>query len=178
MKRASVLIILTIWAFSAASAQNMVLPNKPFETLNPAPGYITINELTTGFGLGVTDVPFSKSFFGFTTIHGYQVNQSFIAAAGTGLYFYGDGMLMPLFLDFRYRLDINPVTPYFFADGGFLLDFTDFTGKTKLFINPGAGARYTFSSKFAANIGAGLLIQSGISRDSFINIKLGMVYKL
>ena len=177
MKRATFILVLIICAFSFASAQDMVLPNKPFTTLNSNPGYITIDEFTTGFGLGVTDVPYSKGFWGFTTLHGYQVNKSFIAAAGTGIYFYGSDILIPLFLDFRYNIRISNITPYVFADGGLLLNPSDFNGGTKLFINPGAGARYTFSKKIAVNLGAGLLIQSGLSRDSFINIKMGMVYK-
>ena len=79
----------------------MVDPNRPGTLLNNNPGLITINELHFGIGLGITNVPYSKSFFGFTTINGYQINKNFVAAAGTGLSFYNGGMLVPLFLDFR-----------------------------------------------------------------------------
>jgi len=37
-------------------------------------GYISINELTYGYGLGSTVMPYSKQYYGFTTMHGYQLN--------------------------------------------------------------------------------------------------------
>lgn len=176
MKRTFTLLFLLIFAASAISAQEKIDPNQPGTNLSTEKGYITINELQFGFGLGVIDVPYSKSFFGFTTVHGYQFNKSIVAAAGTGLSFYNGGLLVPLFLDFRYRFDIDQYTPYVFADGGFLLNFSDF-GSTKLFINPGMGIRYAFNRNWAANLGAGVLVQHGGFRDSFINFKMGATYK-
>jgi opacity protein-like surface antigen len=178
MKLASVLLILIALTFSTASAQEKVTPNKPSTTLNPESGFITINELTAGFGLGITSVPYSKSYFGFTTINGYQIDKNFVMAAGTGILGYNGGVLIPLFLDFRYRFNLDPYTPFIWADGGFLLNLKDFSNGTKQFLNPGAGVRYAFSRNIAANLGAGLLLQSGggIS-DTFINFKGGVTYK-
>ena len=171
------LILVIFCAAAIVSAQEKVIPNKPVSVLSTEPGFITINELTFGIGLGITSVPYSKSFFGFTTVNGYQINKNFLAAVGTGLSFYNGGLLVPLFLDFRYRFIIDQFTPYAFADGGFLLKFSDFKG-TKLFINPGIGVRYSMSKNLAFNLGSGLLIQTESSlRDSFINIKAGVTYK-
>lgn len=176
MKRVIILAILTCVA-SFASAQYKVVPNKPFSTLNSSPGFITINELTGGIGLNGKTAQFSKYFFGLTSINGYQVNRNFIFAGGAGLYFYESGLLIPLFLDFRFAFNISKLTPYVFADGGLLLNVEEFNS-TQLFINPGAGARYTLNRKLAVNLGAGILSQvSGKVRESFVNLKVGGVYK-
>ena len=161
---------------SAISAQDNFKSQKPEFILNQEPGYITINEFTGGFGLGVTNVPYSKGFLGFTTLHGYQINKEFVVAAGTGINFYNEGILVPLFLDFRYRIHVARFTPYAFGDGGFLFDFS---GKKnmRVFINPGIGVSYIINPKFAVNIGTGLFIQGGNLRDTYINLKTGVYYK-
>lgn len=158
--------------------QSIVPPNKPYVSLNPLSGYITINELTAGVGLSNTTFPFSKSFFGFTTIHGYQINESFIIAAGSGASVYNEGTLIPLFMDVRYRFMAKTITPYVFADGGLLFNFSDFNHGIRLFINPGGGASYTLTSSLALNLGAGLWMQMGEDkRDSFVNFKFGLTFK-
>lgn len=144
--------------------------------LDPKPGYIMINELTGGFGLGITNTPYSKGFFGFTTIHGYQVNKAFVVAGGTGINFYNEGTLVPLFLDLRYRAYVSVWSLYIFGDGGLMLDFSD-RKDMRFFFNPGIGGSYTLSSRMAINLGAGLLTQFGDSRDSFINLKAGIISK-
>jgi len=57
-----------------------------------------------------------------------------------------------------------------------MLDFSD-KKDTRYFINPGLGVSYALSGKVALNLGAGLLAQYGDVRDSYINLKAGMVYK-
>lgn len=160
-----------------ATAQYKVLPNRPFSTLNTAPGFLTINEATYGQGLSGMTYPFSKHFVGITSVNGYQVNKNFFFGGGTGVYFYESGALVPLFIDFRYSFSISSVTPYLFGDGGLLLNFSDLN-TTKLFINPGIGARYAISRSLALNLGAGVLAQvDGTVRESFLNLKIGVVYK-
>jgi len=179
MKRLLIFLfcLVVLSGSSGLLCQDTKLPNESEKVLRGDPGFITINELQYGIGLGNTDVPYSKSFFGFTTVNGYQINENFIAAAGTGLSFYNGGLLVPLFLDFRYAFQIGQVTPYVFTDGGLLLNFSDLNS-LKLFLNPGIGVRYSFSQNFAANLGSGLLIQAGAgNKDTFINIKAGVTYK-
>jgi hypothetical protein len=177
MKKSLLLIILFAGITATAVAQEFVTPNKPYTVLSSNPGFISINELSYGFGLGDVSVPYSKSFFEFTSIAGYQVTRNFVAGAGTGVSFYNGGLLVPLFLDFRWVFYIGKITPYLYGDGGLRFNLADFGG-TKLFINPGIGARYVFSRKVAVNLSGGFLFQSGgASRDSFISIKGGVVYK-
>jgi|WetSurMetagenome_2_1015567.scaffolds.fasta_scaffold00011_4 hypothetical protein len=178
MKKILVTLVFAVIASGAIFAQNIIQPNKPYVYLNPQPGYVTINELTAGIGMSNTTYPYAKSFFGFTTIHGYQIDKTFIIGGGTGVSVYNGGTLIPLFLDFRYRFLIKTITPYVFGDGGLLLNFSDFNNGTRLFINPGIGASYTITSALAVNLGVGLFMQMGEDkRDSFINFKLGLTFK-
>jgi hypothetical protein len=159
-----------------ANAQQKVTPNKPFSTLRTSPGFVSINEVTVGFGLITNSTPDSKYFYGFTTILGYQLNNSFTAGAGIGVSFYDTNPLVPLFLDFRYSFMERQFSPYIYADGGLLLN-TSNLDYTKLFINPGVGGRYTFGRKFAANASIGILSQvDGVNRASFLSFKMGGVY--
>jgi hypothetical protein len=174
MKRFLVFMFLIIVSVSASLAQNTTTPTGA--ELNPDAGYIMINELTGGFGLGITDAPYAKGFFGFTTIHGYQVNKALVVAGGTGVSFYNEGTLVPLFLDVRYRVYVSQWSLYLYGDGGTMLDFSD-KGDTRIFINPGFGGSYTISHKVAINLSAGLLTQLGDARDSYITLKTGVVYK-
>ncbi len=172
----SFIVIVFITTF-IVTAQDKVVPNKPFSILNSAPGFITINEASGGFGLSGKTAAYSKGFFGFTSVNGYQVNKNFIFGAGAGLYFYESGLLVPLFLDFRFAFYISRLTPFFFGDAGLLMNVSDFNS-TKVFINPGVGARYTLSRNVALNLGAGILSQAdGTVRESFLNLKFGVVYK-
>ena len=177
MKHAILILFFTLLTAQIVTAQYKVVPNMPYSTLNASPGFITINEVTYGLGLSGMSFPYSQHFFGLTTVNGYQVNKNFIFAGGTGFYIYESGLLIPLFLDFRYCFHVNTFTPYLFADGGLLIN-PSLIDNTKLFINPGVGARYTLSRKLAVNIGAGIHSQvDGTVRESFVNLKLGAVYK-
>lgn len=177
MKRKFSLLFFFLITTVIATAQYKVLPNRPFTTLNTAPGFVTINEATFGLGLSGMTYPFSKHFIGITSVNGYQVNKNIFLGGGIGIYFYESGALVPLFFDFRYSFYISNITPYLFGDGGLLLNFSDLN-TTKLFINPGLGARYAISRSFALNLGAGVLAQvDGTVRESFFNLKFGVVFK-
>jgi hypothetical protein len=146
--------------------------------LDPRKGFITINELTYAFGLSEATAKYANSYLGFNTINGYQINKSFVAAGGTGIFIYNEGKIIPLFLDFQYRFSsTRQITSYAFADGGFLFNVTDKAEATKLFVNPGIGFRHDFSRDLGGNLGIGLMIQQGSYRSSFVNIKLGITFK-
>jgi hypothetical protein len=169
------LFMATFLVVLYASGQTVTM-TKPAQTISTTPGYITINEFTGGVGLGIVSGSFGKSFVGITTIHGYQVDHSFVVAAGTGFLAYNGGNLIPLFMDLRYCFPINPFTPYVLGDGGVLLNPS---GSTKLFINPAVGVRYSMNRKIGFNFSTGLFVQKGDGiRDSFINFKLGVTVKL
>ena len=168
----SFLLLITITcSLNAQGGSSMV---KPPSMLDSRPGYITLNDLTTGVGLSKINAPFSSAYYGFTTLHGYQVDSRFIIAGGTGLLFYNEGTLIPLMADIRYSYyHTYSFTSYFFGDGGFLFNTKGGVSENKLFANPGVGFRYDFNHNFAGNFGIGLWVQKGTHQDSFINFKLG-----
>ena len=174
MRDLTIIIAVLAMVNGYVAAQDMVIPNKPYSSMNSGPGYITNNEFTSGIGLGDVSEPYSKSFFGFNTIHGYQVNRYFVISAGAGVSFYNGGTLIPVFMDIRYRILVNLFTPYIFGDGGFLFNLN---GEPRMFLNPGVGLRYALNDKLGVTLGAGCFIQTGETQDSFVNIKLGIVFK-
>jgi hypothetical protein len=177
VKRALFITLFLAGFMSAVFAQEVLRYEKPLVLLSAEKGYITITEFTVGVGVGVVDAPYARHFFGLSTIHGYQLNKSMIVGGGTGINFYNGGALMPLFLDFRYRIYVSRVTPYVVANGGVLLDFS---GKkdTRIFINPSAGVSYTLKPKLALSFGTGIFVQWGdIARDTYINLRTGIIYK-
>jgi hypothetical protein len=174
MNRTFLLITAFILIATFTQGQNLVSPNRPAQNFNTDPGYIMINEITGGPGLGIVNTPFSKYFIGFTTVHGYQINKSFVAAAGTGFSVYNGGNLIPLFISLRYRFLVRNVTPYIAGEGGTLFNPA---GGTKLFINPALGVRYTVNRRIGLNISSGLFVQkSNEVRDSYINFKVGITF--
>lgn len=176
-QKTRILLFVILCACACVSARKYAWPRQPASIRRAFPGFVTINEFTAGIGMGQTSGPYSSSFYGFTTAFGYQIDRNFIASGGTGISFYDAGILVPVFLDFRYRFNVIRFTPYLFADGGFLLDVSDLKGGTRIFINPGAGIRHPISRAMAITLGGGLLVQATSIRDTFVNIKAGVSYK-
>lgn len=138
---------------------------------------ITINEFTAGIGLSKINVPYSHYLAGFSVLRGVQINGFSTMALGAGISFYNKGYLLPLFVDFRYNYYSHKrYSAYFFDDSGLLISISPDFKYSKLFINPGVGIEYYLNRYFSANIGLGLPIQQGPTRDSFINLKLGIIH--
>jgi hypothetical protein len=176
MKNLVLIISLLVLITLSTNAQYRVVPNKPYAVLKSNPGFVSITELNGGFGLASTILPDSKSFIGFTTVVGYQLNVHLISGIGTGLLFYDTNLMVPLFLDFRYFFMSGKFTPYIYGDGGLMLKVSELNG-SKLFINPGAGVRYSISRKIAATASLGAISQAdGTNRSTFVNFKGGVVY--
>jgi hypothetical protein len=171
--------LLILWAYTS-NGQYYEGPYDPIKIHYKTPGFISINEITYGDGLGAAEARYSASFVSVTTVFGYYVSQNFTFGAGTGAYFYNDGTLIPVFGDIRFTYNFKKINPYIFADGGFLISFEDPAETTKLFMNPGAGVRFVINYSLAATVGVGGLIQEGggnDDRDAFITYKLGISYK-
>ena len=133
-----------------------------------------INEITFGSGLGNVSFPSPKSYFGITTIQGYQINGKFIAGTGAGVSFYDGGTLFPLFIHLRFSFNSKPLSPFVFGDGGFLFDTES---KMALFINPGIGIRYALNHKLGINLSTGYFLKRGKPLDSYISFRVGVIFK-
>jgi hypothetical protein len=184
MKNFLIISILLQIVFVAAG-QKPSGSNRQNVTLNPNSGYANITEATFGYGVAGTTMPYSKQYYGFTTSHGYQLNiyglnlsTNLFIGLGSGLLFYKDGNLIPAFVDFRFTWDKKEIEPFLFGNSGLLFGVKNLDENTKLFINAGGGFRFRIDDSFAISLGAGLLLQMGTSRASFINLKAGVAYKL
>lgn len=140
-------------------------------------GYFNNTELGAAYGLSSISVPYSKYFFGVTTVNGYVINKRFRTGIGVGLYGYNGGLMAPIYLDVRFSFEERKLTPYLFADGGFMFDFEDFNLPNTLFMNPGIGLYHNLSEKLTLNIGAGAFVQMHDTRSSYINLRIGITYK-
>ncbi len=149
-------------------------------------GYINLNELTIGYGLGSRDVPYSDYFYGFTTVHGYEFNIKYFniennlsLCGGTGMLFYSDGALFPLMADIRYSLNFRKFSPFVFGNGGMLFSVDDIADASMLYVNGGFGTKIRYGSRLNLTIGTGLFMQFKREdrRDTFANIKIGVTFK-
>ncbi len=156
------------------------------EPPDPKSGYVNINEVTIGYGLGSRDVEYSNYFYGLTTVHGYEFNiepfnikSNLTLCAGTGMLFYGDGAMFPLIADFRYAVNLRRISPFVFGNGGLLLSIDDVTDASLVYVNGGLGTKIRLGSKLNLTIGTGLLMQFGREdkRDTFANLKVGVTFK-
>jgi len=154
-------------------------PNMPFITLNSDRGYISINEFTFGAGWADEGTPYSQGYLGFTTLHARQVNERLTAGLGTGLLYYSDGFLIPLYAEGRINLKIKSIVPYLSASGGVLFNPSGTGTGTYLFITPAFGVMSPLSGNMAVNISGGCLMQIAPKTGSrqFINGKAGITYK-
>jgi hypothetical protein len=170
-----VLAVLVLCLFSVhASAQRFVIPNKPYSFLGSTPGYIMINEGIGGICFNGSGAAGAKTLIGLNSIHGYQVNRTFIIAAGTGISMYNDGIMVPVFLDFRFNFAIRTLSPFIMGEGGLLINPGS---STALFISPGAGIRYAPSRNFAFNIGSALLVQVAGTQDVYLTFRAGLAFR-
>jgi len=153
---------------------------------DPKSGYVNINELTIGYGLGSRDVEYSNYFYGLTTVHGYEFNitpfnikSNLSLCAGAGMLFYGDGAMFPVMADIRYAINLQKISPFVFGNGGLLVNIDDMKEGSMLYLNGGLGTKIRLSNKLNLSIGTGLFMQFGREdkRDTFSNLKVGVTFK-
>jgi hypothetical protein len=156
---------------------------RPFNMISG--GYFNMTEGHYGYGLKIRDEPFSKYFAGITTVNGWRFGNGLAVGAGVGFLSYNEGWLLPLYADGRYYIGNQKNKFFVMLSGGFLLNFEDFSEETNFFANPGAGIIIPLAKATQLSFGVGFWSQfdkdvfndSGAGyRDSFINMKLGLVF--
>ena len=175
-----ILWIVTFPAFS----QYYEGPYDPVKIHYKTPGFISINEISYGSGLKAKDAidtaAYSEYYFSFTSVVGYYVSQNFMFGAGTGVFVYNGGTLIPMFGDARFTFNFKRLNPYVSGSFGFLLSADNPDSRLKLFISPTAGVRYVLTYTLAATFGVGAHIQEGGAyedRDTFITFRAGLHIK-
>lgn len=153
-------------------------------------GFYNLTEVTYGFGLEVITTPFSHNHVGITTVNGLKFSNGFALGLGVGFlqYNYSDdnkGWMLPVYGDARYFIGRQKNKFFVAADGGFLFNFEDFKEHARYFVNPQVGMIIPVAKSTHLSVAAGLYTQydydffnrpdEGI-RDSFINLKLGLLF--
>jgi len=148
-------------------------------------GYFNLTEVNYGYGLKRRDVPFSHHFVGLTTVNGWRFGNGLAVGAGVGFLSYNEGWLLPLYADGRYYIGSQKNKFFVMLSSGFLLNFKDFPEETNFFANPGGGITIPLAKSTQLSFAVGFWSQfdkDAISdrnagyRDSFINMKLGLVF--
>ncbi|MCU0378914.1 MAG: hypothetical protein MUC78_11725 [Bacteroidales bacterium] len=177
--RSTLTLLLSAIILNIATAQ----PN-PRVARNPAinydwqPGFVNITELTGGIGLSLTYAPYSKNYFGVTTVNGYQFTRNIKAGIGIGAHFHDAGILVPLYLDARFSFNAQEFVPFFSAAGGAAMSLTELSEQSRIFINPAIGVKWVAAIKRSVTFSTGLMVMSGGGgRSSFINFNLGVEFK-
>jgi len=148
-------------------------------TGNFKPRLLNITELNAGIGYYVLDRDYTKRFINMTSVLGAGLAKNLTGGIGAGVSLYDAGTLFPLFADFRYFFNLGQTRVFVFVDGGILLNSISKVGERVLFMSPGAGMSLPLSDNLSASLGAGLFKQfrqEDNSDDSFVRIKLGIIY--
>jgi len=178
MKKAFIISIILFTTVS--SSAQLFKHRRPSRSPYGRQGYIEIiNEITLGAGIVSHEAPYSKNYFGITTLLGYQANKTFMIGAGTGLLYYTDGLLIPVLADIRVNLMQDNIIPYLSGSGGILLNPSDLDSGIRTFINPSAGLLYPTRTNWSLNASVGAFIQMAHNTDraTFVNLKAGGSYK-
>jgi len=178
MKKLIVLSIIIYTIIFPSPGQNRNTANTSYNYYS-SPGFVNIAEISGAYGLGDTEIENSIYYFGATNIFGYQVDRNFLCGIGLGFFMYDHSALIPVFAEIRYTTYLKAVNPYFFADGGLLIDPGDPYYKSKIFINPGLGLSRSITPKIEFTLGAGLMIQMGaaVYRASYANFRAGLIIR-
>ena len=142
-------------------------------------GYYNLTELNYGFGLKLKNIPFSDHFAGITTVNGWRFGGGLAVGVGVGYLKYDGGWMLPVYGDIRYYMGKQRVKFFVMAAGGLLANTGDFKDVSNLFANPGAGLTVPLAKNMQLSFTTGLFTQYQFDfsqRDSFINMKLGLLF--
>lgn len=161
--------------------------SRPYSAISG--GYYNLTELTYAFGLENISTAFSHNHFGITTVNGWRFENGLAIGGGVGYLKYntGDensGWMLPVYGDLRYFIGQQKNKFFVMADGGLLVNFDDFSENGRYFLNPGLGIIIPLSKSTHLSFSAGLYTQYDYNfpkkdagyRDSFINMKLGLLF--
>lgn len=173
------LLLITVTLTSSFGQLGSRIGKTQTITADWRPGFVNITELTGGIGLGITDVPYSQSFFGLTNTFSYQFMRRLKAGIGVGVQVHNDGILIPVSLDGRFNFPIGPWAPFIGAAGGYAMSTDNFNGQSRVFFNPFVGIRKIQQKNLSFTMAAGIQTQAGGKelRSSFINLRLGVEFK-
>jgi len=179
MKKSILLLLMLVFIVPLYGQLNNKVGKTPAVSRDWQPGVINITEINYGLGLGETDVPYSKSYFGVTNVTGYQFSRNAKAGIGIGFQQHNGGTLIPVFIDGRLSPDMQDVVPFLAVAGGLAVSPDNMNSQTRVFVNPSVGVRFISLPRVILTGSVGLMTQAGggESRSSFICFKFGTEFK-
>lgn len=159
-------------------ADSTAYANKPPVQVSRPLRYINMTQIGGALGLGDTEPDFSRRIISFENISALELSHQFIAGLGAGINFYNGGVMVPVFLDLRYRFNDRTLMPYVTVDGGILISLEKIN-QSGPFLNPMFGLKKKLNDKYSFNLSTGFLCQFAPagSRNTFINIKGGLFFR-
>lgn len=142
-------------------------------------GYYNLTEFNYGFGLADIGPAFAHHLSGVSMVNGMRLGNGLALGVGVGYYAYNDAKSLPLYGDVRFYMGKQRVKFFVMADGGMLFNFDDFKDYTRFFANPGGGLTVPLAKNMNLSFTVGLFTQYVTNfdrRDSFINMKLGLLF--
>jgi hypothetical protein len=122
-------------------------------------GYEGLAEFGYGAAVGKYGLDVAK----FNLINGYRLNSSMFAGIGTGLRYFSTEdagfSVIPLFLDFRYRLPNKEISPFAAFSAGYAWDGSHGFQDAGFLFNPQIGLQLNKHPDFMFHIGFGYEIQ-------------------
>jgi hypothetical protein len=172
-------ILLLLVGITGAHAQpDNRIARTPAVNYDWQAGYVNITEIVGGPGMSATEYPYSRYYFGITTVNGYQFTRNIKAGVGLGIHIHNEATLFPAYIDARYSFSAQQWVPFIAASGGLALNFKDLENRTWIFLSPSAGIRYVAANRTAVTFSAGLMSMAGEgTRHSFISLKAGIEFK-
>lgn len=178
MKTNLVFLFLMLSAGVALAQPDERVAPTPALNYDWRPGFVSITELTGGPGLGTTDVPLARYYFGINTMAGYQFTRNIKAGLGVGLHRHNDETMYPVYGDVRFSFNASEFVPFITAIGGVALNFSEPENRIWMYINPAAGVKWVAAERTGVSLSAGVMSMSGGgTRHSFINFRLGVEFK-
>lgn len=179
MKKPLTVTILTLFLALPLSGQKYFKLSDPSYRFVSSPGSVDIAEINGAYGVRDSTANNASHFFSITNVFGYQVDRNFFAGIGVGLYFCENRLLIPIYLENKFSVYLNGITPFLYANGGLLQSPADFLDESKIFINPGIGLSRYISSKIEGSFSVGYMIQARttLTRVSFLNFKMGLIFR-
>lgn len=155
---------------------------RPYSTFTG--GYYNLTEIQYGFGLAVVGPPFSRHYAGITTTFGWRFGNGLALGGGAGYYQFNGGYGVPLYVDVRYFMGKQRVKFFLAMPGGFLINFENFKDYSRIFANPSAGiivpltktTHLSFSAGLFSMFDRNVLDRPSYYRDSFVNMRLGLLF--
>jgi len=188
MKNILIAIAILIFATMCRSASNVSLA-APTCLLNYSSTSPLINnyrnrffshtEIDLAFGLGSTELPYSRQFFGATSIVGYHFNSRLYTGLGAGIFDYSSGVMAPVLIHARYNFSDRRISPFICSDLGMLINLSGTDIDNPFYANPGVGiAVLTQRNRvFTSTVSLYTHWKKEVIRESFINLKIGLLLK-